>query len=147
MFYWTHRALHTRWINLYRRVHSKHHLFRTPIGISSSYSHFIEDAIQMVNWFVPIGLAGWLNRRNGGLHVQTLFWYNVLRWLETIDAHCGYDFPFSPFSLVPLFGGAQMHDTHHSAFFGNYGATVLWDRICKTENPLYKEWRLRGRTD
>ena len=64
-----------------------------------------------------------------------------------------------------------MHDFHHSAFTGvglkpqpflfsflpaplllthtqpslwrqNYGATIIWDRLMGTENPLYKKIRL-----
>lgn len=72
----------------------------------------------------------------------------MFRWLETVDAHCGYVFPFSPFAKAPwLFGGARAHDLHHSgkglefveledgslwANFGNYGATVIWDKLLGT---------------
>ena len=52
-----------------------------------------------------------------------------------MDAHCGYDFPFSPFSFIPILV-VPKHDLHHSgglqmvkmkdgtlfADFGNYGA-------------------------
>ena len=141
MFYLSHRMLHQSQF-LYKNVHSKHHQFVTTIGISSSHQHWFEGAIQMLAWFLPIGFAGWLNRKGGGLHAKTLFWYNVFRWLETVDAHCGYAFPFSPFNAIPLFGGARLHDLHHESWFGNYGASVIWDRLLGTENPLYKKWRL-----
>ena len=74
LFYSAHRALHSQW--LYKNVHKQHHLFRTSIGIASSYQHVVEGAIQIVSWFLPIGFAGWLNKRltNGkqGLHVSTI---------------------------------------------------------------------------
>ena len=110
--------------------------------------------MQLLNWFIPVGLMGWLNggNRGGGIHMVTLFAYNCLRWLETVDAHSGYNFPFSPFSFIPLFGGALQHDFHHSgeglvfeklsdgttyANFGNYGATVIWDYVFGTMSPEY----------
>ena len=37
-----------------------------------------------------------------------------------------------------------MHDFHHSVWFGNYGATVIWDRLMGTENPIFRKWRLGG---
>ena len=70
---------------------------------------------------------------------------NALRWIETVDAHCGYELPWSPFSLIPLFGGALSHDYHHSMDFGNFGATVIWDRLCGTELPAFKKLRLKGK--
>ena len=142
MFYLSHRALHSK--QLYMSVHKQHHRFSTSIGLASSYQHPVEGAVQMLNWFLPVGLAGYLN---GGLHVSTLFAYNCFRWLETVDAHCGFIFPFSPFAVIPFFGGARAHDLHHSgeglvmskladgtifADFGNYGASVLWDRLLGT---------------
>ena len=151
MFYWTHRLIHQK--DLYLKVHKQHHRFRTSIGIASSYQHPVEGAIQMLNWFVPLGVVGWLN---GGLHISVVFSYNVLRWIETVDAHCGYSFPWSPFTFIPLFGGALAHDFHHSgeglqmrklkdgtlfADFGNYGATVIWDRLMGTESPAYRRLR------
>ena len=130
MFYLSHRALHSKL--LYQRFHKQHHEFVAPIGLSSSYQGTLEGITQMFNWYLPIGFAGWLNRKNGGLHGSTLFWYNVFRWVETVDAHCGYAFPFSPFHWIPLFGGAVAHDKHHSMVFVNYGASNVWDYLLGT---------------
>ena len=139
MFYWSHRLLHTRYF--YLRIHKQHHKFRTPVGHSASYQHPVEGAIQLLAWYLPIGFAGWLK---GDLHVSTLFWYNAFRWLGTVDAHSGYDFPFSPFSRFKICGGALFHDYHHSGdgFFGNYGATIIWDRLMDTEAKSWKARRL-----
>jgi len=145
MFYFSHRWLHKK--SIYLRFHKQHHRFTKSIGLASSYQGSLEGAIQLLNWYVPIGLAGYLN---GDLHWKTLFAYNCFRWIETVDAHCGYDFPFSPFSFIPLFGGARAHDLHHSgeglqmvrtkdgtlfADFGNYGASVIWDWLLGTQSP------------
>lgn len=130
MFYISHRALHSNL--LYMRFHKQHHEFVAPIGLSSSYQGTLEGITQMFNWYIPIGFAGWLNLNNGGLHGSTLFWYNIFRWIETVDAHCGYAFPFSPFHWIPLFGGAVAHDKHHSMVFVNYGASNIWDYLLGT---------------
>jgi sterol desaturase/sphingolipid hydroxylase (fatty acid hydroxylase superfamily) len=31
-----------------------------------------------------------------------------------VDAHSGYEFPWSPFAMSKLMMGSQMHDFHHS---------------------------------
>lgn len=36
--------------------------------------------------------------------------------IQTIEAHAGFDFPFSPRRLIPFFGGAEYHDFHHETF-------------------------------
>ena len=130
MFYISHRLLHSSL--LYQRFHKQHHEFVSPIGLSSSYNSALEGAIQMFNWYLPIGFAGWLNRHNGGLHISSLFWYNCFRWIETVDAHSGYIFPFSPFHYFQLFGGAKAHDIHHSMVYTNFGASNIWDTVFGT---------------
>jgi sterol desaturase/sphingolipid hydroxylase (fatty acid hydroxylase superfamily) len=159
MFYVSHRALHSKY--LYQAIHKQHHQFAVSIGIASSYQHVLEGAAQMLNWYLPVGVAGYIG---GGIHISTVFAYNCLRWVETVDAHCGYHFPWSPFAFLPLFGGAIQHDFHHSgeglefitlpdgttfAEFGNYGASVVWDYVLGTFSPEYTEYRsaiLEGRT-
>ena len=68
-----------------------------------------------------------------GPHLSVWFLWLALRLWETIDAHCGYDFPFSPFKLVPFFGGAEQHDFHHKMNVGNYGMLTCvtgWWSVC-----------------
>jgi len=137
LFYWSHRLMHHK--NLYKHCHKIHHQFHTPIGPASSHHHPIEGVIQTFNWYLPIAFAGFLNRHSGGLHIATLFYYHCFRWIETVDAHCGYEFPFSPFHLLPIFGGARMHDYHHRAFDGCYGASMIWDRLCGTDKGFWQE--------
>merc|ERR1711865_138665 len=134
MFYWSHRTLHHR--SIYKQVHKRHHEFHTPIGPSASHEHPLESTAQLFNWYLPIGVAGWMN---GELHWSTLLFYNCFRWLETVDAHSGYEFPFSPFHAVPIFGGATMHDYHHRAVIGNFGASFFWDWFCATDKGYWEE--------
>ncbi|KAL1545052.1 Methylsterol monooxygenase 2-2 [Salvia divinorum] len=37
VFYWGYRILHTKW--LYKHVHSVHHEYATPFGLTSEYAH------------------------------------------------------------------------------------------------------------
>ncbi|XP_039787737.1 very-long-chain aldehyde decarbonylase GL1-11-like [Panicum virgatum] len=37
IFYWGHRALHTKWV--YKHVHGVHHEYATPFGLTSEYAH------------------------------------------------------------------------------------------------------------
>lgn len=137
MFYWSHRLMHHK--RLYKHCHKIHHQFHTPVGFACAHEHLLEAVVQIFNWYLPIGFAGFLNRNNGGLHASTLFYHNCFRWLETVDAHSGYELPFSPFHLLPMFGGARAHDYHHRAFDGNYGALVFWDRLCGTDKGFWQE--------
>merc|ERR1712217_578599 len=110
MFYWSHRFLHHP--KLYEHCHKIHHEYHTPIALGCAHHHFVEGVVQAFNCF---------------------------RWLETIDAHCGYELPFSPFHMLPFCGGARGHDFHHREFNGNYGATIFWDRLCGTDRDFWKE--------
>ncbi|RRT34552.1 hypothetical protein B296_00058545, partial [Ensete ventricosum] len=40
-----------------------------------------------------------------GPHLLTLWLWVILRVLETVDAHSGYEFPWSPSNFLPLYGG------------------------------------------
>ncbi len=74
---------------------------------------------------LPLFLAFYLVN----FHISQLLLFLALRLWETIDAHSGYDFPFSPWRYLT---GAVNHDLHHSANLGNYGMFPFWDWICGT---------------
>ena len=46
LFYWSHRALHTRW--LFRKVHRKHHDFRHVRGLAAEYAHPVEQIVNLI---------------------------------------------------------------------------------------------------
>lgn len=60
------------------------------------------------------------------LHVVTLWWYLVARLLQVVDAHSGYDFPWSLRHFLPFWAGAEFHDHHHMNFVGNYATSFRW---------------------
>jgi sterol desaturase/sphingolipid hydroxylase (fatty acid hydroxylase superfamily) len=63
----------------------------------------------------------------------------VYRTLETMDGHCGYEFPWSPFRVMPFSGSSEYHNFHHSYNEGNYSSLfTYWDTIFKTNEHFYK---------
>ncbi|CAF2051800.1 unnamed protein product [Brassica napus] len=95
VFYWGHRILHSKW--LYKNVHSVHHEYATPFGLTSEYAH--PDKILFLGFATIVGPA------LTGPHLITLWLWMVLRVLETVEAHCGYHFPWSLSDFLPLYGG------------------------------------------
>ncbi|URE45168.1 HLH [Musa troglodytarum] len=119
VFYWGHRTLHTKW--LYKHVHSIHHEYATPFGLTSEYAHPAE--------ILFLGFATVVGPALTGPHLFTLWLWMILRVLETVEAHSGYHFPWSPSNFLPLYGGADFHDYHHRVLYtksGNYASTFVY---------------------
>jgi sterol desaturase/sphingolipid hydroxylase (fatty acid hydroxylase superfamily) len=131
-FYWAHRCFHQP--VLYSRFHKKHHLFMTPVGLAAVYAHPVEDL------FVNIG-STFVGPVLFPSHFVLYLIYLGLRFHETIDAHSGYDFEWSPWRLLgSIHGGAGKHDWHHSHQVGNYGGFWFWDWLMGTDLK-YKKWQ------
>lgn len=94
-FHCSHRFLHQRWI--YPYIHKIHHKHQNSVCIASENAHPIEFMIGNV---VPV-LMGPLILGNKIHFFSTLTWITV-RILESHDAHCGYEFPWSPTRLIPF---------------------------------------------
>jgi sterol desaturase/sphingolipid hydroxylase (fatty acid hydroxylase superfamily) len=119
IFYWSHRAFHTRW--LFKHIHSKHHRFRFVRPVVAEYAHPVENMLNFVAFFAgPVLL---------GTPFVTLQIWIVVRMLETLEAHSG-------FSLSPM---SDRHSFHHLyATKGMYGSFVSpWDWLMGTD----REWR------
>ncbi|XP_075090139.1 methylsterol monooxygenase 2-2 isoform X1 [Nicotiana tabacum] len=163
-FYWGHRILHTKW--LYKHVHSVHHEYATPFGLTSEYAHPAE--------ILFLGFATIIGPAITGPHLITIYLWVSLRVLETVEAHSGYHFPWSPSNFLPLYGGsvrylitfrnhpfvficfqvnyiseiaiivprADFHDYHHRLLYtksGNYSSTFVYmDWIFGTDKGYRK---------
>lgn len=125
LFYWGHRLLHHK--SIYKYIHKQHHRFKVNIGIASEFAHPVEDLLANI---IPT-LGGSLVM---GSHPVTIWVWLALRIWETIDAHSGYLFGWSPFHYFDFQGGADRHDFHHSHNIGCFGSfTIFWDWITGTD--------------
>ncbi len=96
-FYWSHRTLHTSWC--YRHVHKRHHEYRQPVMLGSEFAHPLEYLFGNLLPFTAGPLL--LDTR---MHAVTFLVWSIYRVSESADAHCGYEFPWSPFRLIPFSG-------------------------------------------
>jgi len=142
VFYWLHRGLHHPAV--YKYIHKRHHEFKATIGVASEYAHPVEGIVSNLFPFVlgPIIIG----RLFGGVHLVTLWAWLFLRVCETVDAHSGFAFPFSPFNLLPFQGGAARHDFHHLFNVGSFGSFFnFWDWIMGTDIP-FRQYQARKTT-
>ncbi|KAH7662868.1 Methylsterol monooxygenase protein [Dioscorea alata] len=101
--YWIHRVMHHGW--QHEKIHKVHHEYTAPMGFVAAYAHHAEVFIFSVPSFIgPAIVPG---------HMITFWLWIILRQMQGIEAHCGYNFPFSPTKVIPFYGGAEFHDYHH----------------------------------
>lgn len=121
--YWAHRTLHSIPV-LYKRIHKLHHEFSAPFGLAAEYAHPIEILV------LGIGTVGgpllWCWLSGGNLHLFTMYIWIMLRLFQAVDAHSGYDFPWSLQHWFPVWSGADHHDFHHMNFLGCYSTSFRW---------------------
>ncbi|KAK3036022.1 hypothetical protein RJ639_030723 [Escallonia herrerae] len=101
--YWLHRSLHFKWG--YEKIHCVHHEYTAPIGFAAPYAHWAEIII--------LGFASFLGPMIVPGHMITFWLWMIVRQVEAIETHSGYDFPWSPTKYIPFYGGAIYHDYHH----------------------------------
>ncbi|XP_072986626.1 very-long-chain aldehyde decarbonylase GL1-10-like [Typha latifolia] len=101
--YWIHRLLHGKWG--YEKIHRIHHEFTAPIGFAAPYAHWAEVLI--------LGIPAFIGPMLAPGHMITFWLWIILRQMEAIETHSGYDFPLNPTKYIPFYGGAEYHDYHH----------------------------------
>ncbi|KAF2761234.1 ERG25, C-4 methyl sterol oxidase [Pseudovirgaria hyperparasitica] len=139
--YWSHRAMH--WGPLYKYIHKIHHQYSAPFGLAAEYASPIEVMC------LGIGTVGspilWCAITKD-LHILTMYVWIVFRLFQAIDAHSGYEFPWSLHHFLPFWAGAEHHDEHHERFIGNYASSFRWwDYVMDTESGPEASKRRRER--
>jgi sterol desaturase/sphingolipid hydroxylase (fatty acid hydroxylase superfamily) len=111
-----------------------HHEFTSTVGIAAEYAHPLEFCFSNL---LTAGLGPAILGHK--MHFVSVIAWGIVRAVESLDGHCGYDFSWSPFRLIPFSGGADYHDYHHSHNVGNYGSFFsVWDTVFGTNKPYYE---------
>eukprot|EP01114_Cavostelium_apophysatum_P003113 TRINITY_DN1285_c0_g1_i1.p1 TRINITY_DN1285_c0_g1~~TRINITY_DN1285_c0_g1_i1.p1 ORF type:complete len:262 (-),score=54.97 TRINITY_DN1285_c0_g1_i1:221-1006(-) len=132
-FYWVHRLLH--WGPFYTYIHKVHHTHTSPFPMAAEYAHPVETII--------LGFGSFIGPLFFKPHMLEIWVWLFFRLWQEIDAHCGYDYPWSLHHFLPIWGGSEFHDFHHMNFVGNYGSTLrVWDKICGTDNKFHA-WKAK----
>ena len=132
-FYWTHRAMHHRW--LFRWVHRTHHKSVTPTAFAA-YSFAVPEAI-VQSAFMPIWLL------LVPMHATALFAFVTIMIVRNVMGHCGFEVHPRGMASSRWLGWLTTtthHDLHHSTMNHNFGLYFTWwDRWLGTEHPDYVE--------
>ncbi|TDL20421.1 C4-methyl sterol oxidase [Rickenella mellea] len=136
--YFAHQALH--YGPLYRNIHKMHHKYSAPFGLAAEYAHPLEVLILGTGTIGGPLLYCYFTR---DLHILTVYIWVTLRLFQAVDAHSGYDFPWSLRNILPFWSGAEHHDFHHMAFTNNFSTSFRWlDYLFGTDDK-YREYRAK----
>ncbi|EME79085.1 uncharacterized protein MYCFIDRAFT_34324 [Pseudocercospora fijiensis CIRAD86] len=128
--FWTHYAEHRNtW--LYRNVHAVHHQLYVPFSFGALYNHWFES-------LCVDGMGGILGVWVIGLSSQETIWFYALVTAKTVEDHCAYDLPWSPFSIFGKLTGADIiyHNVHHERWGLKTNFQIYftwWDRLLGSE--------------
>ena len=94
-FYTSHRFMHTKL--MYPNIHKMHHTYINTVSIAVEYTHPIEYFFgNIVPGFIPAIILG------KNIHFYTFLVWGLYRLGESIDGHCGYEFTWSPYRMIPF---------------------------------------------
>ena len=130
LYYWMHRYMHeNKW--LLKHIHSVHHRIHNTCGVNGNYMHWVEYSLTATLTLVGPMLIG--------AHIYVVYLWVILRQVEGADGHIGYDIPWNPAHLLPIYEGPVYHDFHHAKFKGNYAGFLpyLDKYLGKTHIPAY----------
>jgi cholesterol 25-hydroxylase len=111
MYFAWHWLFH-KWRWGFQHVHSVHHRYSATFAWVTQYVHPVE--LLFTGFFSAITPVLF------GCHPLTTWAWTLVNIWISIDAHCGYDFPWSLHNWLPFYGGALHHDMHHLRPRTNY---------------------------
>jgi len=125
-----HRCLHHPL--LYPYIHKKDHEHPMAVSISAEYASPVEFFLNLLT----TNMGGKILGRN--VHIVTVVMSLSIRIIQAVDDHCGYNFPWSPFRLLPFRAPSSYHNFHHSHNVGNYSTLLtIWDTLFGSNKAYY----------
>lgn len=128
--YMMHRTYHTFPI-LYKYIHAQHHALVVPYAYGALYNNPIEGLVSET-------IGGSIAFLATGMTPRMSIYFFTLATIKTVDDHCGFWLPWSPFQYF-FANNAPLHDIHHQLYGGKYNFTapffLCWDRILGTYMP------------
>ena len=100
--YWIHRMLHCKLG--YDLIHHVHHEFTAPIGFAAPYAHWSEVLI--------LGIPAFLGPAIVPGHIITFWLWMVIRHIEAIETHCGYELKRLLFFVYLIYSTLYLNPTH-----------------------------------
>ena len=131
MFYFSHRTLHHPW--LYPYIHKIHHENQVVFVLAAIHTHPIEYIFGNILPMIAGPALLWHR-----IHRASVFGWYFIRACETLDAHSGYAFPWSPFRLLPFQIESDYHYYHHDSNVGNYATFFSYWDIAFGTNKTYR---------
>jgi sterol desaturase/sphingolipid hydroxylase (fatty acid hydroxylase superfamily) len=126
-----HRLLHRPFF--YKHIHKVHHSHIVTISMAAHYAHPLEFLFGNV---IPVAIPTLILGER--MHMFTVFAWGFMRNCETMDGHSGYEFPWSPYQLLPFQPGYSYHAYHHSQNIGNFSSFfTIWDTVLGTNKHYY----------
>jgi len=130
-FYWTHRAMHHRW--LFKRVHRVHHLSHNP-SPWAAYAFAPGEALVQAAYVPLVALVL-------PVHTIALFVFLAFMMVRNVFGHLGVEMLPRGFtsSWLRFSTTTTHHALHHQRPSVNYGLYfTFWDRLMGTTHPRYE---------
>ena len=132
-YYWLHRWMHIP--SVFKIVHKIHHSSSITSPFTAFSFHPLEGLLQA--FFLPIMLMIL------PMHYFVIIIQLTIMTISSVINHLDieiYPKVFYKNIFAKWLIGASHHSLHHKQFKYNYGLYfTLWDKIKKTESPLYRE--------
>ncbi len=132
-YYWLHRWMHIP--SVFKIVHKVHHNSNITSPFTAFSFHPWEGILQAI--FLPIVLMIL------PIHYYVIIVQLTIMTVSSVINHLDIEiYPGSFYKNIfaKWFIGASHHSLHHKQFKYNYGLYfTLWDKIKKTESPLFEE--------
>ncbi len=132
-YYWLHRWMHNK--SIFKVVHKVHHDSNITSPFTAFSFHPIEGLLQAI--FLPVILLFL------PMHYYVILFQLTLMTLSSVINHLNieiYPKRFNENVAGKWLIGATHHSLHHKQFKYNFGLYfTFWDKLKKTESPLYNQ--------